>query len=84
MITKLVEFINSVLKGTCYLPITMIIKETCNKVAILFAKRRMEAHAMIISSQVFGKLVNKSLTNVVAKFVTHHVDHTIAKIKLSL
>lgn len=73
MTTNLTESINSMLKGTHYLPITAIIKETCRKVAILFAKRGMEAHPIITSDQEFRELVNKSLIDVVAKSVTHHV-----------
>jgi len=34
----------------------------------------MEAHAMITSNQEFGKLVNKSLTDILEKYVIHHVE----------
>jgi len=82
MTTNLVESINLVLKGTHYLPIIAIIKETCRKFAILFAKRGMEAHAMITSGQEFEEFVNKSLTNVVAKSATHHVESYDRQIKI--
>ena len=39
MITNLAEFIHLVLKGTRYLPITVIVKDIGRKLAILFAKR---------------------------------------------
>jgi len=67
MTTNLIEFINSVLKGTHYLPIITIVKETCRKVAIFFTKRRMEAHAMITFGQEFGELVYKCLDDTVVK-----------------
>ena len=44
----------------------------------------MEAHAMITSGQEFEELVYKSLTNVMEKSTTHHVDSYNPKIKLSL
>lgn len=74
MTTNLAGSINLVSKGTRYLPIITIVKKTCRKLGILFAKRGIEEHAMITFSQKFGKLFNKSLTNTMAKSITHHVE----------
>ncbi|KAL5128532.1 hypothetical protein HKD37_14G040764 [Glycine soja] len=39
-----------------------------------FRKKGMEAHVMITSGQEFGELSHKSLTSIVEKCVTHHVE----------
>ncbi|XP_072066663.1 uncharacterized protein [Arachis hypogaea] len=61
MTTNLVEWINSVLKGACNLPITALVKATFYRLNELFTRKRAEAEARINAGHVFSELVTTKL-----------------------
>ncbi|XP_016163130.1 uncharacterized protein LOC107605680 [Arachis ipaensis] len=61
MTTNLSECINSVLKGTCNLPVCAIVKSTFHRLNALFVKKGREAQSQIACGQVFSQFLQKAI-----------------------
>ncbi|XP_039115839.1 uncharacterized protein LOC120251370 [Dioscorea cayenensis subsp. rotundata] len=61
MTTNLAECVNSVLKGTRNLPITALVKSTYFRLAELFVRKGVHAHAQIASGQIFSEVLMKTI-----------------------
>ena len=61
MMTNLLECINDVLKGTCNLPITALVKYTYFRLVQLFIRKMSVTEAELVSGQVFFQALMRAI-----------------------
>ncbi|CAK8576218.1 unnamed protein product [Lathyrus sativus] len=73
MTTNLAEAMNSVLKATCNLPITELVKSMFYRLRSLFGKRGHDWTKLLASGQTFTENCNKGMTDEASKSSSYNV-----------